>query len=173
MTTLANYQARAAATAQKAAYDHNYLIPMIVGETGELFGQRAKSVWHGWTPAKLQEELVSEFGDVCWGTAILLQMEGVSSPKERLFGQPRSIWPEEEMSPWHILLTRAQSLHLFHCLSRTKIYIAGEAEQLWLALEKYCHEITGVPFQDVLDYNVKKLADRAERGVLQGSGDHR
>ena len=172
MTTLANYQARAAATAQKEAYDLAYLVPMIVGEVGELHGQKAKAHWHGWTPARLQEELVSEFGDVCWGTAILLDMYGIRSTPEQLLGQPRTPWGDE-LDPWHILLQRATGLHLFYIQLNTHRYLPGEATQLWLALEKYCHDITGLPFQDVLDYNVKKLADRAARGVLQGSGDHR
>lgn len=172
MNTLANYQARAAATAQPEAYHLDYLVPMIVGEVGELHGQKAKAKWHGWTPARLQEELVSEFGDVCWGTAILLSMKGITHVTENLLGQPRTVWGDE-LAPEHILLQRVTSLHLFYIQRSTHAYIPGEASQLWLALERYCHTITGLPFQDVLDYNVKKLASRAERGVLQGAGDHR
>lgn len=172
MTTLANYQARAAATAQPAAYSLDYLVPMIVGEVGELHGQKAKAKWHGWTPARLQEELVSEFGDVCWGTAILLDMYGIKSVTESLLGQPRTVWGEP-LSPWHVLLNRATGLHLFYVQDATRRYIAAEALQLWMVLERHCHDITGLPFQEVLDYNVAKLASRAARGTLVGQGDHR
>jgi len=55
---LHEYTVQAEATAQPAAHDRAYLIPMIVGEVGELFGQRAKAVWHGWAPERLQAELV-------------------------------------------------------------------------------------------------------------------
>jgi hypothetical protein len=173
MTTLANYQARAAATAQPAAYDHNYLIPMIVGELGELFGQQAKSVWHGWDADKLKEELVLEYGDICWGVAILLEMEGVQSVSGNLLVPGRSIWGTQ-LSPWHTLLQKATGLHLFYATGAGgHAYISAEAQQLWTALEKYCGVITGAPFEVVLDANIKKLASRAARGVLQGAGDHR
>lgn len=172
MSTLANYQARAKSTAQPEAYNHDYLIPMIVGETGELFGQRAKSVWHGWDAARLETELVSEYGDICWGTAILLDMEGVNGSTTRLLGQPHTIWGDE-LDPHHLLLQRSTSLHMFYIQQYTKRYIPGEATQLWLTLEKHCEAITGVPFDEVLEYNLAKLAGRAARGVLRGAGDHR
>ena len=173
MITLSNYQARAAATAQPSAFDRAYLIPGIVGEVGELFGQRAKAVWHGWDNQKLSAELISEYGDICWMTAILLDLEGIKSTRpENLLGQPRTIW-NEQLDPWHILLQKACNVHLFHTQRQTTRYIAGEAEQLWLILEAFCLSITGADFDTVLEANLAKLAGRVERGTLVGSGDHR
>lgn len=173
MTSLANYQARAAATAQPAAYDHAYLIPMIVGEVGELFGQRAKAVWHGWDADRLQLELVSEYGDVCWGTAILLQMEGahnLQGSKLRLPGL--TVWGNMP-DPWEQLQARAGWLYRFHTQPETHQFIVGEAKQLWMLLERNCRAVTGLPFDQVLEANLAKLASRAERGTLVGQGDHR
>jgi len=172
MLTLTNYQARAAATAQPAAYDRAYLIPGIVGEVGELFGQRAKAVWHGWDNQKLSQELVSEYGDICWMTAILLDLEGSKGATDHLLGQPRTLWGEE-LDPWHILLQRATGLHLFYVQRETQRYLASEAMQLWLVLEAYCLRITGADFDTVLEANLAKLAGRVQRGTLVGSGDHR
>lgn len=172
MSTLANYQARAAATAQQAAYNLDYLVPMIVGEVGELHGQKAKSVWHGWTADKLQMELVSEYGDVCWGTAILLEMYGIRATTGSLLGQPKTVWGDP-LDAWHILQNRATGLHLFYIQPNTRRYLPSEAEQLWMVLEEHCETITGVPFQEVLDTNVAKLAGRVARGTLVGQGDHR
>jgi len=173
MTSLSNYQARAAATAQPAAYDHAYLIPMIVGEVGELFGQRAKAVWHGWDAERIQKELVSEFGDVCWGTAILLDMEGHNSLQgSRLRQAGPTVWGREP-DPWAQLQQRAGWLYRFHTQQETHQFIVGEAKQLWLLLEAYCEEITGVPFNQVLDANIDKLVGRVARGTLVGQGDHR
>jgi hypothetical protein len=169
---LADYQLAAARTAQPAAYDRAYLIPMIVGEVGELFGQRAKSVWHGWEEGRLEEELSLEYGDVAWGVAILLDLEGIRST-EQYFEQPsRTLWGQP-LDPWHVLLQKASAIHLFTTQADTYGYVGGEAAQLWMALERHCQEITGHDWETVLNANLAKLASRAERGVLQGSGDHR
>lgn len=171
---LSEYQTAAASTAMPEAFSHDYLIPMIVGEVGELFGQKAKAHWHGWSADQLQVELVSEYGDVCWGTAILLQMHGVTDLmyKHPTSSIPVSVWGNP-LDPWHLLLQRVQHVHLWSTEEQTHSYIRGEAQQLWLALETFCQAITGVPFETVLLANLTKLASRAERGVLVGKGDHR
>lgn len=176
MTTLSNYQARAATTADPKAYDHEYLIPGIVGEVGELFGQRAKALWHGWDTQRLQQELVSEYGDIAWMTAILLDMSDVRSIRVPLLGQPRMVQGTvhgEELDPRQLLLQQATSLHLFHIQPHTKRYIPGEATQLWLLLERHSLALTGADFDTVLQANLAKLAGRVARGTLVGSGDHR
>jgi hypothetical protein len=174
MATLTNYQARAAQTAQPAAYDHAYLIPMIVGEVGELFGQRAKAVWHGWDADRIQLELVSEYGDICWGVAILLQMEGANSLQGSKLRRVDTCWcAADKPDAWAELQTRAGWLYTFHTQRETHQYIVAEAKQLWLLLAAHCEEITGLPFDAVLEANLAKLASRAARGTLVGQGDHR
>lgn len=169
---LHEYQVLAARTAQPAAYDRAYLIPMIVGETGELFGQRAKSVWHGWPEDRLQAELVAEYGDIAWGTAILLDLEGVRDLSGYLPRPGRTIWGEQ-LDPWHVLLQKASAVHLFSTQADTNRFVSSEAAQLWLCLQTYCEQVTGSDWTTVLQANLDKLASRAARGVLQGAGDHR
>lgn len=169
---LHDYQLAAARTAQPAAYDRAYLIPMIVGETGELFGQRAKSVWHGWHADRLAAELVSEYGDIAWGTAILLDLEGVRDLQGYDVRPGRTIWGDK-LDPWHVLLQKASAIHLFSTQADTQRFVGSEAAQLWLALAQHCEEITGSTWDEVLGANLAKLAGRVERGTLVGSGDHR
>lgn len=161
---LAPYQVIAASTAEAAAYSLDYLIPGIVGEVGELFGQKAKAHWHGWKADKLQTELVSEYGDVAWMTAILLQAHDVH--------EVGPFSTRDSIDQAHLLLMRSTGLHLYYSQGMTD-YIAEAAARLWAALEHCCESVVGVPFAEVLAYNEKKLADRAARGVLKGAGDHR
>lgn len=172
---LSEYQAAALTTAQPKAFSLDYLVPMIVGEVGELFGQKAKAHWHGWSADKLQAELVSEYGDVAWGTAILLHTKGVDNVDydqlsvaingKTRWGNPRD--------PWHMLVQRSMYLHAWYTEEETHSYLRGEAQQLWVALHHHCESITGVPFGAVLQANLAKLAGRVQRGTLVGSGDHR
>lgn len=169
---LADYQREAARTAQPAAYDRDYLVPMIVGELGELFGQRAKSVWHGWSPARLKAELTLEYGDIAWGTAILLDLEGWADVDGVVPQPSRSVWGTH-LDPWHQLLNKATGLHLFYTSPDNTRFLPQEARVLWVLLERHCEAITGSTWDEVLQANLAKLASRAARGVLQGAGDHR
>jgi len=169
------YTAQASSLLMPIANDRAYLIPMIVGETGELFGQRAKAVWHQWTPERLQLELVSEYGDIAWGTAILMQLEG--SNLTRFAADHPMTGTRDPLTgvrnPWQTLLNRANDLHYWYTERETHGYIRGTAEAMWVALEVHCQAITGVSFEEVLNKNLAKLHSRAERGTLIGSGDHR
>lgn len=168
---LADYQDRAAATVspedESNVYSYEYLIPMIVGEVGELFGQKAKALWHGWASDRLEEELVAEYGDICWGTAILLRRHGVTE----LEPQSTPSWTLG-IDPWHLLLHRSHTLYQAYTEDRDD-EVVRTAGRLWQYLEDQCETITGLSFEKVLDYNSQKLASRAERNVLRGSGDHR
>jgi hypothetical protein len=172
---LMDYQAAAAATAAPEAFSLDYLIPGIVGEVGELFGQKAKAHWHGWTPERLQAELISEYWDICWMTAILLSTENVhhlTYKQDRMEEFVLTRWGNKRDS-WHILLQRAQYLHQWSTEKETLSYIRGEAQQMWVALHQYCWDITGASFDHVLNANLMKLAGRVQRGTLVGQGDHR
>jgi NTP pyrophosphatase (non-canonical NTP hydrolase) len=172
---LSEYQNAALTTAQPRAFSLDYLVPMIVGETGELFGQKAKARWHGWSADKLQVELVSEYGDICWGTALLLHTKNVDNvmyDAESVANTGRTRWGNPR-DAWQILLMRANYLHMWYSEDETHSYIRGEAQQMWLALEHHCETVTGMPFEVVLKANLTKLAGRVARGTLVGSGDHR
>ena len=168
---LQDYLAQALVTADPKAFQHPYLIPGIVGEVGELFGQNAKAVWHGWDDAKLTKELVSEYGDVAWMTAVLLHVESTKEANGPEIEIP-AFSTRLEDDPMHLLLMRSTALHLYYSEGLLQ-YILEAAARLWSALEFKCKEVTGVSFQEVLDANIAKLADRAARGVLKGAGDNR
>lgn len=174
--TLAAYQHRAMVTAEPRAYYLGYLVPGIVGEVGELFGQRAKAYWHVWPAEKLQKELVSEYGDIAWMTAVLLHTRGVASLQPTV--SPAPGMNLGVLNPHQSLLSAASSLHTQWLLeeqgiSETDEWLDTAAEKMWRTLRDNCEAITGQDFQYVLDANLVKLADRAARGVLRGSGDHR
>lgn len=165
---LQDYLAQALVTADPKAFQHPYLIPGIVGEVGELHGQTAKAVWHGWDDAKLSKELISEYGDIAWMTAVLLHVEADKGAEITIPVFSTRL----EDDALHLLLMRATSLNLYYSGGLLQ-YIPEAASRLWSALEYKCKEVTGVSFQEVLDNNIAKLADRAARGVLKGAGDNR
>lgn len=168
---LSEYQAAALTTAQPRAFSLDYLVPMIVGEVGELFGQKAKAHWHGWSADKLQVELVSEFGDVCWGTAILLHV--LDRGVVELSPEATRRRVRDHRDPGQILVQRAAYLHAWYSDEPSRAFLANEAQSMWYTLEAHCEAITGMPFETVLQANLTKLAGRVERGTLVGSGDHR
>lgn len=174
--TLLAYQQRAIATAEERAFHLQYLVPAILGEVGELFGQQAKGYWHQWPADQLQKELVSEYGDICWMTALLLHTRGVAQLQPEYPADPSRTWGA--LDPMQALFQAAASVYRnrqleIEGISETDDWLDQAAERLWRALRSRCEEITGVPFQEVLHANLAKLADRAARGVLRGKGDHR
>jgi hypothetical protein len=171
MTTtnaLATYQPAALSTAQPRAFHHDYLIPGIAGEVGELYSHVAKAYWH----EKDRSDLINgEYGDIAWMTALLLHTYGVD----------RLPVPAVNISDG------ARAMYRIHCLSNELLlhftevedprisgrFISNAAQRLWFLLEQSCEAVTGVPFDGVLAMNLAKLQSRAERGVLQGDGDKR
>lgn len=177
--TLAEYQARAIETAEPRAFHLEYLVPGIVGEIGELFGQHAKAYWHEKTPAALEVELISEYGDICWMTALLLHTRGVSTlqPVYPAAG-PTAGRRWGTVAPEMVLLDAGRALYQAYALRNeavhdTALWLDEAAENLWRVLRANCEPLIGASFLEVQETNLKKLADRAARGVLKGSGDHR
>lgn len=193
VTQLNDYIEAATSTAQPAAYDYDYLVPGILGEIGEVYGQLAKSHWHGWSEDKLKEELKAEYGDICWMTAILISKRMVVS---ELTFRGLDVAPDDFV-PFQCLGRISQNFQEFMDKLRVEVGIAMQLEEfpdnedlanrheaqedlvndklleLWAALAVLATAATGSSFQDILDYNKAKLASRKARGVLRGSGDHR
>jgi len=177
-TKFSDYVLAARETADPEAFELEYLIPGIIGEVGELFGQRAKAHWHGKPDFELAKELRNELGDVAWMTAILLDRYGVREiPDEQYEKLDRPYASAIPVSS--LLLARIESLHAAYLASLGlpdlgARLIPSSAVELWALIEKRAEQITdGYPFEDVLAANLRKLADRKARGVLKGSGDHR
>lgn len=188
---LLNYMSKAKSTAQAEAYSYQYLVPGLLGEVGEVYGQIAKNHWHGWTAEKFETELVAEYGDICWMTAILFDhrftavhtnikveehelgfnpfagmqavSEQVATLVEALHWENQALADVEEYGA-DVAATRLEALE-----QRTDYAL----QKLWGTLVAYAPVVTGHPLQKALDYNAEKLASRAARGVLRGAGDHR
>lgn len=169
---LKEYQARALETALPTALNPNYLVPMIVGEVGELFGALAKSVRDGWDEERTRKTLTKEYGDIAWGVAILMHHE-----KLTLFpatcsdmGADSADYPDD----------RIEAMGMLNHISLDIMERSGKKQPinlmlriLWTMLFDYCELVTGSTFDEVLETNLAKLADRKERGVIGGSGDER
>lgn len=169
---LSDYQPEALKTASPAALRLDYLIPGIVGEVGELFGQRAKALWHEWPESQLHEELALEYGDIAWMNAVLLSTLHVDEVPHDFY-HPHARWWGGPASPWLALLQHAHLLFQWFSEEQTKSYIQDSACELWVALEREALHITGYNFDTILEMNLSKLSSREERGVLKGVGDHR
>lgn len=136
---------------------------MIVSEIGECFGKVAKAVRDEWSEERLDEELVKECGDVCWGVALLAKHYGLTKVDR---------WGTD-----YRLQTRSQSLHFLladvSALERVTREggASGRAQvrHLWLNLEDNCEILTGRSFDEVLRMSLARLADRKARDVIGGS----
>lgn len=169
---LASYQSEALKTAAPVALTLPYLIPGIVGEVGELFGHRAKALWHETPVPELMTEQALEYGDICWMTAVLLSVYKISEVP-RNFYHPHARWWGGPENPWLSLLRNASSLFQWFSEEQTTPYIKDTACDLWVSLERESVHITGRHFDEVLAMNISKLRSREERGTLVGNGDHR
>lgn len=189
---LINYIETAKATAQPEAYSYDYLIPGLLGEVGEVYGQIAKNHWHGWTAEKFETELVAEYGDICWMTAILMDhrfemdtydLESEGAPTEfapfigmQVIGERVNKLVEAlnwEAEAAQLVQEVPDSQHALDSLESLGQYTDEMILKLWAHLVIYAPVVTGHPLQKSLDYNAEKLASRAARGVLRGAGDHR
>lgn len=188
---LLDYMAKAKATAQPEAYSYQYLIPGILGEVGEVYGQIAKNHWHGWSSEKFETELVAEYGDICWMTAILidhrfkietfdLEVEDQDLEFNPFAGMQvisNRVALMVEALEWEAQAAQDLEEHgTEEAANRLESLTQNTDEmllKLWAYLVDCAPVVTGHPLQKALDYNAEKLASRAARGVLRGSGDHR
>lgn len=170
---LKEYQVGATSTAEPRAYDLQYLVPGLVGELGELFGQRAKGHWHGWTEEKLLGELTLEYGDIAWLTAVLLKRLDVDTVDMSQAEDARHTAWMGQSSPWQQIMGMVSGIHLLWVEGYGDNHLVQQASLLWAALQAHSLTITGNSFDVVLQVNLDKLASRAARNVLQGAGDHR
>lgn len=179
MTHLASYQPNALATVQPAALDYFYLVNGIAGEIGELRGHVAKAYWHGPNyAADLDTILAKELGDVAWMTAVLLHTLG----QNRVSPLAKDEAPQTQLEALHALSHVGNTLSGGYTAAvmtgredepNTRIALEAAAQMIWQMLEDVSQLICNKPFGQVLQMNLDKLKSRAERGVLQGSGDDR
>lgn len=166
---LSAYQAKARSTAAPAAYEYRYLVPGLLGELGELTGRQAKGFWKRdvGTP-DYKNDIALEYGDIAWMAAILLSKQHIHG--RDAWGQPYGSTPHASLTPLGEVALEISTI--FSQYSGGPCFFI-DARALWDLLERHCESITGLPFSDVLEMNIIKLASRASRGVLIGNGDHR
>lgn len=155
MTILAEYTPDALATAEPRAFDLEYLLPGLVGEAGELVGEFAKRHWHG-TPRT--DEIISEYGDLAWLTAVLLHREGVESTAHVTTLR----YMRDPDSALELIISRAFGVYRSGDDTR-----AARAAGLWVALQDHARVVTSVTFEDVLRANLDKLEARSGAGQLR------
>ncbi|GAA1046070.1 MazG nucleotide pyrophosphohydrolase domain-containing protein [Rothia amarae] len=165
---LSDYQARALETALPTALTPEYLAPMIVGEVGELFGALAKSMRDGWDEERTKQTLTKELGDVAWGVAVCMHELGITE-EPPVDEEAEGIGDSAALG---MLLSLASYLAKFHYHS-DKAQMGESLIAMWIALRAFAYSITGLSFDEVLEANLAKLADRKQRGVIGGSGDER
>lgn len=172
--TLDTYTPQALSTALPTALSFDYVAPGLVAEVGELYGVEAKAVRDDWDRDRYRTALVKELGDVAWFLALTLHLsdEYVDQGSREL---AETIDQDETSDPLGYLLVRARNVHSYASMFNPLGYWLSysEAWTAWHFLARHSQKICGLPWSEVLQANVDKLASRAARNALQGSGDDR
>lgn len=165
------YTPKALSTALPSALNMDYLAPGLIAELGEIFDAYAKAVRDDWAPDALGERIKAETGDVCWFLALIIhELAEYRSPDVSYD------MTDAELPPLIRLLHISARIELLCTEAPNPLgYALAEplARQGWDILAAHSQSWTGVPFSSVLRANVQKLADRAARKVISGSGDNR
>ena len=168
---LEEYLPKALSTIQDEAKDLEYLAPGIAGEVGELLGHVAKAHWHHTPEEDLCRELAFEYGDVAWMTAVLLHVtDGADLSAPSAVARRVNTWATDH--PLESLFGRAAAI-LRAKNDGDVDRLRQQAQHMWSALSTMAEPATGYTFDEILEMNSAKLADRAARGTLKGNGDHR
>ena len=119
-----------------------------------------------------QKLITAEIGDICWDLAILIDYLGIDVI-------PRTC-PSYELDV-HGFVTIGKIQEVLKKVARDNDWIPDELQKgtlemlfndLLYGITNKCLEF-GMNLSDLLQANLEKLADRAKRGVLKGSGDER
>lgn len=143
--TLDEYQDLAVSTCMQACYCDEYLDLGYIGEVGELAGKLAKIIRGD---VVKDVEIMHELGDIAWFIAV----------KARLHDERVSLVPV---------------VTCFHDSVYNLLNPAPDAFNLKMSTLRNVCEKLGFDFYECLELNVKKLADRRDRGTIIGSGDNR
>lgn len=154
---LDDYTPQALATAQDRAHDLEYLLPGIIGETGEFFAEFAKQHWHG---TDRSETIVDEYGDIAWLTAVLLNRLGID--QAQVDASVSLLKYDTHEAAMELLLGRASNV-----FRSGPEQLPLRAAGLWATLAHHSEVLSGAPFEDVLGLNLGKLAKRASEGELR------
>lgn len=162
----AEYQERAART---AVYPHEnwreYLAHGLIGEAGELSSAFAKFYRGDYGTDVLREKLRGECGDLLWFLA------QIATESHTPFCDPHAHKPYDSLSKLVTSIAdEARACADAVLDGNPAIQRHMQALIVWLRLLGVRYNL---PLSEVMEANIAKLADRAERGVLRGEGDHR
>lgn len=168
---LQEYQPLALATALPSALNEDYLVPGLLSEVGELLGVYAKAVRDEWSADRFVDHATLEYGDIAWMTAVLLHQQGVTQVNVMPGTQVSQHPTANLLTPVQTIVSRAEAVYREYAYGVTDLRY--EASTLWRDLVGNCQPITGLAWDEVLQANVDKLAGRAARNTIKGSGDDR
>lgn len=168
---LSDYQARALETALPTALNWDYITNNLLAETYEfaakVYGGKAKKIRDGKDPDTAA--LVAELGDIAWHVAVGLSLYEVDSVGK--YSSFCSIDTPEKLAESLLEDVNQAYLQSFH--EDEEWEGIDWLESVWSMLESFTHPALGMSFDEVLEANLAKLADRKDRGVIGGSGDER
>lgn len=148
----------------------DYVLLGIAEETGEVAGKYKKAIRDDGgilTPSRL-EDIKLEQGDVLWYFVRAVVEHGPVGEE--------TVWASDLVLPPFTTLTQAEPGQSWRLAQRAAILTDfRDVDQVLRLLSKLrlAAALHGWTLQEVAEANVAKLSSRAQRGVLQGSGDHR
>lgn len=151
---------------------------LIFCTTTGLMGEFTEFVVH--TMYSTNKDLIKkELGDVLWYLAVLTNHFKIGVEKYKPIGKFSHV-PVKDPLQGFILIGSIQEIlkkvvrdnHWELPSGETANKLEESFSLLFLLIQKICIK-NGFGFEEILDLNIKKLADRKARGVLQGSGDER
>lgn len=157
--TIENYQANAMRTCLPSAKNWGYATHNYRAELFELLAKiesfHAKQIRDGadFDKAKYLDKIADEIGDCYWQLALICELH--NEQFESNYGYKLD---------WKILYDFVASMHFDLFFSDARIEFA----RIDSIVKMFNFDIN-----DILQRNIDKLASRAERGVLKGSGDSR
>ena len=169
--TVSNYQKLAMKTCIPSCANMTYCTYGLISEMHELLGKyyglKAKSTRGDFDvnniPESKRDAVKGELGDVCWFIALYCDLNNDSF---------EAIEKNEESSfPWNGVAA-AKFLDIFGLDDCIKEIDRSMIEN-YMFVVKYIAYACNIKFDDILEYNIKKLASREKRSLIKGDGDFR
>lgn len=177
VTSFDDYQRAAMRTCKESSMNMYYMVHGLMEEIGEVSGKfsKCKRDHNGILSDETKRNIAKEIGDVMWMVAGIAKVAGqklsdIITVPLGMYNITHTVGDtEEEKNLWIIdLVYYAQGFARKAVLCDDEI----NADALVSTLSRYANTI-GYTLGEVLQMNVDKLADRYNRGVINGSGDNR
>lgn len=179
---LHTFQIEARKTARYPNIGNNLLYPTLglIGECGELTEKIKKSIRDDGSiiTKEKKQAILNETSDICWYLASLCsELKKDFSLTDDRFKEINTLY---NCNIYFIILFISQFTGLMaEQVINHQYYYKDSSFEILYYIEKitgllkiFCNKLD-IVFEDVLDFNIKKLTDRLNRGVISGSGDNR